>query len=177
MNARASLWALVAVGVVLAGCASPAGKQAMSPPEVATAGKQHAASVKVTTSGGAETGAFDSSNIASADLRAAIEAAITKSKLFREVVQAGGGDYELAVTVVQLSKPMFGGTFNVDLEAAWSLVRVADKRAAWRQVIKTTGTATMSDSVIGMERLRLAVEAAARANIQQGLTAIAALTL
>jgi hypothetical protein len=72
---------------------------------------------------------------------------------------------------------MFGGTFNVDLEAAWSLVRVADKRAAWRQVIKTTGTATMSDSVIGMERLRLAVEAAARANIQQGLAAVATLSL
>jgi hypothetical protein len=171
---RALAWgAALAVALLVGGCATPAGKQAMSPPEVNTGGKQHPGSVGVSTSGGTETGALDSSNIGNADLRGAIEAAITRSKLFREVVQVGAGDYELAVTVIQLSKPLFGGTFTVDLEAGWSLVRASDKRVMWRQVIKTSGTATMSDAFVGVERLRLAVEAAARSNIQQGLGAIA----
>lgn len=174
---RWSWWLALSVAVLLAGCAAPAGKQAMSPPDIQTAGKQHPGSVKVTASGGTDTGALDSSNIGNDDLRGAIEAAITRSKLFREVVQAAGGDYELSVTVIQLSKPIFGGTFTVDLEAGWSLVRVSDKRALWRQVIKTSGTATMSDAFVGVARLRLAVEAAARANIQQGLGAVAGLAL
>lgn len=178
MRAGRSVWWVGLITIAfLAGCAAPANKQAMSPPEVSTGGKQHAGSVKVTTSGGTETGALDSSNIGNADLRDAIEAAITRSKLFKEVVQGTAGDYELAVTVIQLSKPMFGGTFTVDLEAGWSLVRVSDKRAMWRQVVKTSGTATMGDAFVGVERLRMAVERAARANIQQGLSAVAGLSL
>jgi hypothetical protein len=174
---RLALCAALAVALLLGGCGTPAGKQAMSPPDVNTGGKQHAATVKVTTSGGTETGALDSSNIGNTDLRSAIEASITRSKLFKEVVQMGGGDYELTVTVIQLSKPLFGATFTVDVEVGWSLVRASDKRALWRQVIKTSGTATMSDAFVGAERLRLAVEAAARANIQQGLGAVAGLSL
>jgi hypothetical protein len=176
---RSAAWlgAALLFAALLGGCATPAGKQAMSPPDVNTGGKQHPRSVQVSASGGAETGALDSSNIGNADLRAAIETAITRSKLFKEVVQVGNGDYELAVTVIQLSKPLFGGTFTVDLEAGWSLVRTSDKTAVWRQVIKTSGTATMSDAFVGVERLRLAVEAAARNNIQQGLGAIAGLQI
>jgi hypothetical protein len=151
--------------------------QGMAPSEVKTTGKQHAASVGVEVAGGSETGALDSSNIANADLRGAIESAITQSRLFDKVVQAPSGDYALTVTIIQLSKPMFGGTFTVDLEAGWSLVRATDKRAIWRQVIKTSGTATMSDSFVGVTRLRMAVEAAARANVQQGLGAIATQSL
>jgi len=171
--------ALVALGVALlmGGCAAPASREAMAPTQASPAGKQHPASVSVTVTGGTETGALDSTNIANADLRAAIETSITQSRLFKEVVQGRSADYELAVTVIQLSKPMFGGTFTVDLEAAWSLVSAADKRPVWRQVVKSSGSATMSDSMVGVTRLRLAVEAAARANIQQGLGAIAALSL
>jgi hypothetical protein len=169
--------AVVAVALLMGGCAAPAGPQGMVVPQAATAGKQHAASVSVTVTGGTETGALDSSNIANADLRTAIETSITQSRLFKEVLKQRSGDYELAVTVIQLSKPMFGGTFTVDFEAGWSLVKLADKSPVWRQAIKTSGTATMSDSVVGVTRLRMAVEAAARANIQQGLGAIAGLSL
>jgi hypothetical protein len=36
-----------------------------------------------------------------------------------------------------------------------------------RKVIKTSGTATMGEAFVGVTRLRLAVEAAARSNIQR----------
>jgi hypothetical protein len=67
--------------------------------------------------------------------------------------------------------------FTVALEAGWSLVRTSDSKVVLRQVIKSSHTATMGDSFAGVKRLQLAVEGAARANIEQGLAAIAALDL
>ena len=56
-----------------------------------------------------------------------IEESITRSSLFRSVVQGKGGEYDLSVTVTQLQKPIFGGAFTVTLEAGWALVRTSDK--------------------------------------------------
>lgn len=120
---------------------------------------------------------MDSSNIANADLKAAIESSITQSALFKSVLQEKGGDYELTVTVTQLSKPLFGASFTVTMEAGWVLVRASDKSIVLRQVVKSQHTATMGDALVGVERLRLAVEGAARSNIAQGMQAIAVLNL
>ncbi len=166
---------LVAV-VALTGCASPANREAMSVPSQSF-NKQYQSSVAVEAKGGSETGAMESSNISNADLKAAIEKSITQSNLFKSVVQGKDGDYELTVTVSPLAKPIFGASFTVDMEAGWSLIKVADKSVAMRQVIKSSFTATMGDSLVGVTRLRLAVEGAARNNITQGLQAIAALNL
>lgn len=162
----------------LGGCAAPASREAMS----ATAAQAGAAapmavraqpySVRVVTSGGATTGAMDSSNVGNEDLKAAIESSIRDSKAFREVVQEADGQYELAVNIIQLNKPMFGLSFTVDLEAGWTLTRTNDRQLVFRQVIKSTHTAGVSDAFAGVTRLRLAVEGAVRKNIGQGLTAV-----
>jgi hypothetical protein len=167
---------MVAAVAVLAGCASPASRESMSVPVVSTA-KKHPYSVSVEAKGGAETGAMDSSNIANADLEAAIESSITQSGLFKSIVQGKGGDYELTVTVTQLSKPIFGASFTVMLEAGWVLIKATDKSIVLRQVVKSQHTASMGDSLVGVTRLRLAVEGAAQSNIAQGMQAIAALNL
>ncbi len=172
----ARLLACVALG--LGGCAAPASQQAMIvQPPVAAAARQHPRSVGVTVIGGRETGVLDSSNIANADLETAIEASIRASGLFREVVQGPDGDHVLAVSIIQLSKPIFGLTFDVDLEAGWSLTRVGDARVMLRKSIRSTGQASMGDAFSGVTRLSLAVEAAARSNIEQGLAEIARLDL
>lgn len=170
------LLALLAAALILGGCASPADRAAMTPQNLVVA-KHHPYSLRVQTGGGAETGAMDSSNVADADLKAAIEAAVIQSKLFKTVVQGSDGDYELSVRVTSLSKPLFGGTFTVDMETAWSLTKLSDRSVAMRKSVKSSGTATMSDAFAGVTRLRLAVEAATRNNIAQGLTAIAELNL
>lgn len=172
----ALLLAASTVALALLGCASPASREAMSPQAVAVS-KQFPHSVSVQTSGGSGTGAMDSSNISDEDLKAAIEQAIVQSKLFKSIVQGPGGDYELSVRVTSLSKPIFGFTFTVELETAWSLVKLADRSVAMRKAVKSTGTATTSDAFAGVTRLRLAVEAAARDNISQGLKAISELSL
>lgn len=173
---RAAALVLAIAAVALAGCATPAHKENMSAvPAVAV--KKLPYSVRVETRGGAETGALDSSNVSNADLKAAIESSITTSGLFKSVVQGPGGDYELTVSVTQLEKPLFGGAFTVTFETGWSLVKVSDRSVALRKAIRSSYTATMSDSFVGVTRLRLAVEGAVRDNIAQGLQAISKLPI
>lgn len=129
------------------------------------------------TRGGSETGVMDSSNVSSADLKAAIETSITKSNLFKSVVQGKSGDYDLTVTVTQLDKPVFGGAFTATLETGWSLTKVSDKSVVMRKAVRSSHTAQLSDSLMGVTRLRLALEGAVRNNISQGLQAISDLPL
>ncbi len=160
----------------LAACASPASREAMSAASV-TVTKKHPYSVSVTTQGGNETSAMTSSSVSNEDLKSAIETSIVESKLFKSVVQGKNGDYQLTVTVIQLSKPMFGASFTVDMEAGWALTKVSDNTVVMRKVIKSSHTATMGDALVGVTRLRLAVEGAARNGIVQGLQAISELNL
>lgn len=164
------------LSVALAGCSSPANRAAMTPQSLVVS-KHHPYSVLVNTAGGAETGAMDSSNISDADLKLAIEDAISQSKLFKTIVQGSDGDYELSVRVTSLSKPVFGTTFTVDMEGAWSMTKVSDKSVILRKSIKSSGTATMGEAFAAVTRLRLAVESAAKDNIAQGLKAIGELNL
>lgn len=170
------LWAGTLAVLHLAGCAAPANRDNMSAENI-TLSKKHPYSVAVETKGGTETGAMDSSSISNADLKAALENSIVQSKLFKNVVQGKNGDYELTVSVTQLSKPMFGFDMKVELETAWTLVKTSDKSIAMQKVVKNVFVATTSDAFVGMTRLRLAVEGAARENIAQGLKAISELSL
>jgi hypothetical protein len=162
---------LVLAALVLAGCASGAHQENMAARGPAPVYKKNPHSVRVEIRGGSATGAMDTSNISNADLKAAIEASITNSELFRNVAQSHG-DYELSVTLTGLTKPMFGGSFTVAMEAGWSLTRTSDNVTLLRKVIRSSHTAVLGDSLVGATRLRLAVEGAARSNIEQGLSAV-----
>jgi hypothetical protein len=166
----AAVAAAVAI-VGLAGCAAPAQRESMAAAPLA-AGKKLPYTVAVQTRGGQETGAMDSSNVSNADLKAAIENSISQSHLFKSVVQGKDGDYDLTVTVTQLTKPTFGASFTVSLETAWSLVRVKDKAVVLRKSVASSHTAAWNDALVGATRLRLAVEGAVRKNIAEGLQAI-----
>lgn len=171
-----ALLAIATFALILGGCASPADRAAMTPQNL-TVSKHYPHSLGVQTSGGAQTGAMDSSNVSDADLKAAIEDAVSQSKLFKTIVQGNNGDYELSVRVTSLSKPLFGGTFTVEMETAWSLTKTSDRSVVMRKSVKSTGTATMSDAFAGVTRLRMAVEAATRNNIEQGIKTVAELNL
>lgn len=175
VNCR-NLLACGAAALVMAGCASPANRQAMTPQDLVPA-KSHAYSVSVQTAGGSDTGVLDSSNISDSDLKAALEDAISQNRVFERVVQGNLADYQLSVRVVNVSKPLFGATFTVDMECAWSLAKRSDQSTVMRRSVKSSGTASMSDAFAGVTRLRMAVENAARDNIRQGLGAISTLSL
>lgn len=160
----------------LAGCASPASKQALVVDD-ASVGVRYPYSVSVKTGGGGETGAMDYTNISDADLAAAIEESITKSGLFSTVVKGDNADYKLNVYLVSMSKPMFGLSFKIDMEMAWSLVNARTGEVVMKESIKSTHTATTGDAFVAATRVRLAVEGSAQNNIRQGLRKIAALSL
>lgn len=164
------LSAVVAVSG-LSGCASPADRAAMVPTGIRIAQK-HDSAITVHAGGGSETGAMGSSNIADADLKAAIEDAIKQTGVFKQIVQGKSADYELTVNIVQLDKPVFGASFTVNLEAGWTLVKISDRSVALRKSVTSSHTATMGDALAGVTRLRLAVEGAVRKNIEQGILEI-----
>lgn len=178
MNVRSTLSLVfsLAVAVAVSGCASSANKEAMLAQNVQVANK-HDRAVSVNTGGGAATGAMDSSNISDADLKAAIEASITQTQVFKSVVQGKDADYDLVVTIVQLDKPVFGLTFTVNLETTWVMVKQSDRSVVLKKSIRSSHTATFNDAAVAVTRLRLAVEGAARKNIEQGLQEIGALSL
>ncbi len=166
-----SAW-LIATAVVLGGCASPANRQAMVVDKETKVAKQHPYSVSVTASGGAETSGAGSSNVSNPDLKAAIEASINDTKVFRQVVEGKGGQYELVVTVIGVSKPTFGFSMTVALETGWTLTRMSDQKVVFRQAFNSSFTAPASAAFVGTERLRLALEGAVKASITSGIKAL-----
>lgn len=172
------IFAAVLIGVVavLSGCASPASKEAVVAHGIAI-DMHHQKTVSIVTNGGSETGALDTPNISNEDLAAAIEESITENKLFTQVIHDGDSDYLLSVNIVSMTKPLFGASFTVRMEAAWSLSEQKTKQVVMRESITSSYTATMGQALVAVTRLRLAVEGAVRENIKQGLTKISQLQL
>ena len=176
LNNHIRLVLVCAIIVWLAGCASPANKQALVADDTSY-GVKHPYSVSISTSGGGETSATGYTNIANEDLASAIEESITKSGLFSSVIKGNSADYKLSVSLVSMSKPMFGFSFKIDMEMAWSLVNVKTGDAVMRESIKSSYTATAGEAFAAVTRIRIAVEGATQNNIRQGLQKIAALSL
>jgi len=162
--------------VWLAGCASPARKEAIVVDD-AFLNITHPFSVNVSASGGGETESIGYTNISNADLAGAVEDSIVKTRLFSEVVKDGKADYKLSIFLVSMSKPMFGMNFKIDMEMAWSLVNAKTGEAVWRESIRSSHTATMGDAFAAVTRIRIAIEEAAEENIRRGLRKISTLTL
>lgn len=160
---------------LLAGCATPATYQGMVSDRFDIA-RQHDKSVSVSTSGGSETSSIGKPQISDADFTRALMESINQSKVFSQVLSGAGANYALQVAIISMEQPTFGGSFTVKMEAAWSLRR-SDGAVVWQEGIRSTHTATMDDSMVGVTRLRLATEGAARENIKQGLAKISRLNL
>ena len=177
-STRHCLFLLAALGasLLLTGCATPTSYEAMVPPSIVLA-KQHAKSVSVLADGGSETDTLGKPQISNEVLKQTLEASIRQSKAFSSVVEGKKGDYRLSVNLVNMTQPSFGLSFSVTMEMGWSLTRVDSGAVVWREAIKSEYTATTSDALAAVTRLRLATEGAARNNVAAGLTKISALSL
>lgn len=111
------------------------------------------------------------------ELKGAIEDSITRTHLFKGVVQGPGGDYELTVFIWNVRNPVVGFNMTVDMEMGWTLVRSSDKAVLLRKTIKTTHTTRAGEAFAGVDRVHMAQAEAARENIREGLKAISDLRL
>lgn len=170
-------WLLLAAGSALVGCASAPEPKAMqarpgAPPRATPA----PGAVQVTISGGNESGALDGPWISAPDFKAAVESSLLQARAFEGLAEGAAARYALGGNIVRVTRPMWGLNFEVTAEIGWSLVdRRQGDRVLLRKVLTSTGAATVSDTLVGATRIRLAVEAAARASIEALLAELATL--
>ena len=96
----------------------------------------------------------------------ALAQAIRKSGVFAQAQTSGGGDYLLEGSV-NVEYQGFGASFTHHIRSHWKLIRQADSKEVWSDLISTSHTATMGDAIIGAKRQRLATEGVGRKCIQE----------
>ncbi len=167
---------LLLVVAVLSGCASGAVSSNMVSSDVQVANK-HPYSVSVVVDGGKDTNPMWASQISNPEFQSAIAETLAKSGVFRTIIKDGNSDYLLEVNITALQQPVFGINFTVSMSTNWKLTSVKDKKPVMEQVIESSYTAGMGDSVVGVKRLRIANEGAARENIKEGASKLSAIRL
>lgn len=164
-----TLLLVTAVAAVLAGCATPATHEAMivaAPPagDIAIPDQLRGQVAVKGVQGGKETNPMWISNISSATFEAALEASLRNAGLGAPSRDAGR--YLLAAEIKNVEQPMLGFNLTVTTTVHYDLTERASNRPAWAQTITRSYTAKAGDAFLGSERLRLANEGSARANIQ-----------
>lgn len=172
-----STWALVLFAVlVIGGCASGAKPEAMVP-HMNVLVHQSQSDVNVTVVGGKETSMMGASQISDQDFAQALQDSISRSGLFRKVVAGIPAVYRLDAFIVQMNQPMFGASMTVSMEVNYSLARTNPKEVVWQKAVTSTYTAAFSEAFVGVTRLRMANEGAARKNIEQAINEMSNLKL
>ena len=177
---RAAIPALVAA-LVLAGCASPARVDQMQiDPSVATRIAAASSALKENVgikdiTGGRETNPMWVSNISSSDFERALEASLRNAGLLS--INRQGSKYVLTAHMLKLDQPMFGASMTVTAAVRYELIERASGKEVLSRTLTTPFTAEFSAAFLGVERLKLANEGAARTNIQQLIDALVALRL
>ena len=162
--------------LLLAACATPARREQMTiatptPSHTAPAALKQAISLGP-VSGGKQTNPLWVSNISSEDF----EAALRSSMLAAQLLVPDGKECRVKLTaqLLSLAQPAFGLDMTVTASVLYTLVDCRTQKEVWVQTITLPYTAAFGDSLIGVERLKLANEGAARVNIQKLVELLAA---
>lgn len=155
--------------LALGACASGARPEAMavlpSAVEAARPGTPGYQSIRVeAVQGGGDTNPLWLSNVSNAEFKTALESSLQTSGYFK-----ADGPWALTATMVDLQRPMAGFDLSVVSRVRYS---VLDRSGTivFDETVAATGTATMGDSLLAVERLRMANEASIRENIKAFLT-------
>lgn len=168
---------LAATLVSLGACASGAKPEMMSlmaetsaAKPVAEGNKAYRAMSVQQVQGGNETNPMWASDVSNTDFQKALEISL---KAFDYLVMDGGmSRYKVTASIVDVQKPFMGLDFSVTMKVRYSVM--TDQGAtAFDDTIAATGTATMGEAFAGVERLRIAIEKAGKANIEAFLVRLA----
>ena len=142
---------------------------------IAEVGTVRNSSLKVT--GGKKTNPMWKSDISSEAFAQAVAESIKQSGVFSAVINQGGSDYRLDITLVKVMSPNFGFNMTTTVVTQWLLTQNASGKVVSEEYISTPFTATVGDAFAGVARVRLANEGAARENIKEGIRRISELQL
>jgi hypothetical protein len=162
----------LALVLLLAACATPARVDQMTidTPDarrtaVASSSAMRNAVAIGQVGGGKETNPLWVSNIASADFEAALRASLRSAGLL--AIDPTNCRVQLDAQLLSLAQPMVGASMTVTASVLYRLVDCVTKKEVWVRTITLPYTAAFTDSLLGVERLKLANEGAARVNIKQ----------
>ncbi len=162
---------LVFVVALVGGCASGAVSRNMVPKDL-TPANTHPYSVMVKVEGGLETSGASPPRISSPEFQSAIVESLMAYGVFRTVLTGGNTDYKLEVAILDLQQPLLGFDMTVTIETAWKLTNLKDGRTVMSENLTNSYSAAVGDAFVGVKRLRLATEGAARENIRDALKKI-----
>jgi len=166
---------MIVLASVLTGCATAAKPDAMVAEPVAIS-HTSSSEVSVVVSGGKTTSSMGASQVSDEAFAQALSESIAKSGLFKGVA-ASGARYKLTAFIGKVDQPMMGFSMTVKMEVSYTLIDTQSGKTVWSTNEASEHTAKASAAFAGVERLRLANEGAAKANIQQAITEIATLQL
>lgn len=117
--------------------------------------------------GGNETNPLWASDISNADFQKALEVSL---QAFNYLVADGGmSKYKVTASINDVQKPFMGLDMSVTMKVRYSVAE-QDGKSVFDDTIAATGVATMGEAFVGADRLRMAMEKAAKANIEMFLT-------
>ncbi len=117
--------------------------------------------------GGSETNPLWMSNVSDSQFQAGLEQSLKNAGLLAESSSKAG--FVVAANLEDLKRPMAGIDMNVTVSVRYTVTPTAGGAPIFDEVVTTTGTGTFSDAFVGVERLRIANEAAVRTNIGEFL--------
>jgi len=174
MNFRKTLLRLIA-GLALSasvlgveGCASGArttqmiASPSMTPTAVGEAGYKQFRVAKAQA--GSKTNPLWMSNVSNEEFQGALEASLRAANYLAD--QAQDATAEITASMIDLKRPMAGLDLSVTTRVRYSAMDVKSGAAVFDDTVAATGTATVGDALIAVERLRLANEASVKANIE-----------
>ncbi|MDX2288256.1 MAG: hypothetical protein NW217_05480 [Hyphomicrobiaceae bacterium] len=112
-------------------------------------------------SGGEETNPLLMSKVSSNDFKEALKGSLLQNQ-FHAV---GTQKYQVSAEIQEVQQPLVGLDMSVTSKVRYKVVRTSDKAVVYDNVVTATHTATVGDSLVGSERLRLANEGAIKKNI------------
>lgn len=167
MKINLKLMFFVSAAIVLSGCASPArvDQMTISANEAnkyskSTPLKNNVLVTKV--SGGKKTNPLWTSEIGTDEFMQALIDSLEAAKLLTRDTNA---KYYLNARMIRVDQPLIGASLTVTSVVQYTLMRASDGKILFNEEISTPYTAKFSDSLIAIERLKLANEGSARNNI------------
>lgn len=124
--------------------------------------------------GGSETNPMWTSQIASADFERALEKSLESAGL---VAPRQGGRYYVVADMTKVDQPLLGLDMTVTAHVRYIVVERASGKTVFDKVMAVPFTATVSDAFLGVERLKIANEGAARVNIGKFIEEIVAMRI
>jgi len=119
----------------------------------------------MTVSGGESTNPMWTSEIGNEQFKIAIEKSLMSAKLLNALPSSV--DFHLEVNLTEVQQPVFGLDFTVTASVEYQLTNSKTGSIIFKEKITRPYTATLKDAFMGVERLRLANEGAAKVNIEE----------